>query len=57
MRDSCERCGAVTGPTSTAFICSFECTWCAECADGFRDRACPNCGGDLQLRPTRSSIA
>jgi len=35
-----------------AFICSFECTFCAECADALDDR-CPNCGGELMDRPAR----
>ncbi|RYY11673.1 MAG: DUF1272 domain-containing protein, partial [Alphaproteobacteria bacterium] len=35
-----------------AFICSFECTFCAECADALDER-CPNCGGELLDRPTR----
>jgi hypothetical protein len=30
-----------------------ECTFCAECADALDDR-CPNCGGELSDRPTRS---
>jgi hypothetical protein len=36
-----------------AFICSFECTFCAECADEL-DETCPNCGGELLDRPTRA---
>jgi uncharacterized protein len=36
-----------------AFICSFECTFCAECAEDLDDR-CPNCGGELMDRPTRA---
>ncbi|MCC6479262.1 MAG: DUF1272 domain-containing protein, partial [Sphingomonadaceae bacterium] len=36
-----------------AFICSFECTFCADCSDALDDR-CPNCGGELVDRPTRS---
>jgi len=35
-----------------AFICSFECTFCAECADAL-DETCPNCGGELLDRPAR----
>ncbi|PSL38352.1 hypothetical protein CLV49_1973 [Labedella gwakjiensis] len=57
MRDSCERCGTATPPTGTAFICSFECTWCSDCVDTFPGRACPNCGGDLQRRPSRRPAA
>uniref|UniRef100_UPI0025E23D28 DUF1272 domain-containing protein n=1 Tax=uncultured Sphingomonas sp. TaxID=158754 RepID=UPI0025E23D28 len=35
-----------------AFICSLECTFCAECADALDER-CPNCGGELLDRPAR----
>ncbi|RWZ52968.1 DUF1272 domain-containing protein [Labedella phragmitis] len=55
MRDTCEACGAPTPEGGLAFICSYECTWCSGCADGFPRRACPNCGGDLQVRPTRAA--
>jgi hypothetical protein len=36
-----------------ARICTFECTFCAECAEIRFGGRCPNCGGDLVLRPTR----
>ena len=39
-----------------AFICSFECTFCAECADALDD-ICPNCGGELTDRPARAGTA
>jgi len=55
MRPNCECCNRDLSPShDAAFICSFECTWCPGCVDGFADRLCPNCGGDLVLRPTRS---
>jgi hypothetical protein len=54
MRPDCERCGAdLSAETPGAFICSFECTFCATCADALDDH-CPNCGGELMDRPTRS---
>ena len=54
MRPDCERCGTdLPAEAPGAFICSFECTFCAECADDLDDR-CPNCGGELMDRPTRS---
>ena len=54
MRPDCERCGADLPPDSRdALICSFECTFCAACAHGPLAGVCPNCGGDLQQRPTR----
>ncbi len=36
-----------------ARICTFECTFCAECVERRLGHCCPNCGGDLVLRPTR----
>ncbi|MGN6498099.1 MAG: DUF1272 domain-containing protein, partial [Tsuneonella sp.] len=54
MRPDCERCGAdLPAEAPGAFICSFECTFCAACADALDDR-CPNCGGELMDRPTRA---
>jgi len=54
MRPACEKCStALPAEASGAFICSLECTFCAECAEALDDR-CPNCGGELMDRPTRS---
>lgn len=54
MRPDCERCGTdLPADQHGAFICSFECTFCAECTDAMDDR-CPNCGGELVDRPTRT---
>lgn len=55
MRPDCERCGAdLPAAAPGGFICSFECTFCARCADQLDD-VCPNCGGELMDRPTRST--
>jgi hypothetical protein len=57
MRPDCERCGTdLPADDPGAFICSFECTFCAECAEAM-DENCPNCGGELMDRPTRSGKA
>ena len=57
MRPDCERCGAdLPADQGGAFICSFECTFCADCADALDER-CPNCGGELLDRPTRVGTA
>ena len=57
MRPDCERCGAdLPADAPGAFICSFECSFCAECADALDER-CPNCGGELLDRPTRTGKA
>lgn len=53
MRPDCERCGTdLPADEPGAFICSFECSFCAECADAL-DEVCPNCGGELVDRPIR----
>jgi hypothetical protein len=55
MRPDCERCGVdLPADVAGAFICSFECTFCAECTNALDDR-CPNCGGELVDRPTRAN--
>jgi len=57
MRPDCERCGVdLPADAPGAFICSFECTFCAECAEALDD-LCSNCGGELTDRPTRVGAA
>ncbi len=54
LRPNCECCDIDLPPESAeAMICSFECTFCATCAEGHLERKCPNCGGELVLRPRR----
>ena len=36
-----------------ARICTYECTFCADCAEGPLAGVCPNCGGNLVARPVR----
>jgi hypothetical protein len=56
MRPNCECCDVDLPPGSAeARICSFECTFCAACADQRLAGKCPNCGGDLIARPTRAA--
>lgn len=56
MRPNCECCGRDLPPDSTeAMICSFECTWCAACAQAVLGGTCANCKGVLAPRPTRSA--
>jgi hypothetical protein len=52
MRPACERCQAALAPDGPAFICSYECSFCATCAETMK-RTCPNCGGELVPRPRR----
>lgn len=54
LRPNCECCDADLPPDSLAArICSFECTFCAACAEGVLAGRCPNCGGELLRRPVR----
>lgn len=54
MKPHCERC---THPLTTdghdAYICSYECTFCSECAEKELQGICPNCEGELVIRPSR----
>ena len=53
IRPCCECCGRELDAFSLdARICSFECTFCAACAEKLRGE-CPNCGGELVRRPVR----
>ena len=46
LRPNCECCNEDLPPESAnARICSFECTFCAACAESFDD-ICPNCEGE-----------
>jgi hypothetical protein len=54
LRPNCECCDRDLPPESTlARICTFECTFCAACAEGVLNGKCPNCGGELVARPRR----
>ena len=45
-KPGCEKCGKVLPVRSDAHVCSFQCTFCADCAGGM-SQVCPNCGGEL----------
>ncbi len=54
LRPNCECCDRDLPAGSTdARICSFECTFCASCAEDMLHGRCPNCGGELVARPRR----
>jgi hypothetical protein len=54
LRPNCENCDCDLPPDdSNALICTFECTFCRDCADGELKGLCPNCGGNLVSRPIR----
>jgi hypothetical protein len=55
LKAACEKCAALLpADAADARICSYECTFCAKCADAMGGR-CPNCGGELVARPRRSA--
>ena len=54
LKPGCECCDIDLPPDSTsARICSFECTFCENCATQRLAGFCPNCGGELVARPRR----
>lgn len=54
IRPNCECCNRdLPNDSPLARICSFECTFCSECADTKLHGICPNCGGELLARPRR----
>ena len=54
LRPSCEHCNKALPPDATeARICSYECTFCADCVDTVLGNVCPNCGGGFVARPVR----
>jgi uncharacterized protein len=58
MRPSCERCSReLPADSADAVICSFECTFCSDCAGGPLAGLCPNCGGALERRPARKVVS
>lgn len=58
LRPNCECCDRdLPNGDPQARICTFECTFCADCAEQRFGGRCPNCGGDLLLRPTRPPAA
>jgi hypothetical protein len=54
LRPNCECCDRdLPADSAEARICTFECTFCASCADGVLGGRCPNCSGELVARPRR----
>lgn len=54
LRPNCECCNVDLPPAATnARICSFECTFCADCVETRLHGVCPNCGGNFAPRPIR----
>jgi uncharacterized protein len=58
LRPNCELCDKDLPPEAAdARICTYECTFCAECVEHILRDVCPNCGGGFQPRPIRPRTA
>jgi hypothetical protein len=58
LRPNCECCDRdLPADSPDARICSFECTFCADCVETRLGGRCPNCGGELVRRPIRPAAA
>lgn len=56
LRPTCEHCNKSLPPAALdARICSYECTFCADCVENVVSNVCPNCGGGFTARPIRPS--
>ena len=54
LRPNCECCDRdLPVDSPDARICTFECTFCADCVAGPLGGVCPNCGGNFVPRPIR----
>ena len=52
LKPNCECCDRDLAPDSAdARICTFECTFCADCVETRLGGACPNCGGNFTRAP------
>ena len=58
LRPNCELCDRDLPPESEeARICSYECTYCADCVKDVLHNVCPTCGGGFVPRPIRPARA
>jgi len=54
LRPNCEYCDKDLPPAAPdARICTYECTFCAQCVETVLHNVCPNCGGGFAPRPIR----
>lgn len=54
LRPNCEMCDKDLPPEAPeARICTYECTFCAECVMTVLHNVCPNCAGGFVPRPIR----
>jgi uncharacterized protein len=58
LRPNRELCDVDLPPDAAdARICTYECTFCADCVDTVLRDVCPNCGGGFRPRPIRPARA
>ncbi|AOF85629.1 hypothetical protein BSY239_618 [Hydrogenophaga sp. RAC07] len=58
LRPNCECCNRdLPNESLDARICTFECTFCSDCAESKLNNTCPNCRGELVRRPRRPAAA
>jgi len=51
LKDRCEKCARPLSQTIDGTACSFQCTFCDDCATALKS-VCPNCAGALESRAT-----
>ena len=56
MKEQCERCEGKLEWSDEVYICSFECSYCPDCAEKMF-HTCLNCGGELVIRPKREAAS
>lgn len=58
LRPNCEWCDTDLPPDAAdARICTYECTYCANCVETVLKNVCPTCGGGFVPRPIRPQHA
>ena len=58
LRPNCEYCDKdLPAHATDARICTYECTFCADCVETKLFNVCPNCGGGFERRPIRPATA
>ena len=54
VKDKREKCGKPVPREADALCCSYQCTFCPDCAAGY-NHVCPNCSGQLTARSADAS--
>ena len=58
LRPNCEWCDRDLPPDAAeARICTYECTYCADCVENVLKNVCATCGGGFVPRPIRPQKA